>query len=235
MLRLEQFTRIWATLAEYISKAVERAHDLPANQLRFVAALACFAFVLVAWVSTLRKLRMLRKNLVEAQAQSEEMQAKYDAEVKWRTATKRVEAAKTGRTTSAAAPEPAQQPAGVADSASDQKQEISEIGISRKANTLRALSLMMSLLALVGWGAFAYAAKSSVTAQHQLRKEVAQLKAAQDQLRAERDQAMAQVATAQQEVTVLQKRLEERPETRSVPTPVPSGKPVRSPEQTKSR
>ena len=93
-------------------------------------------------------------------------------------------------------------------------------------------------LALVGWGT-AYFARASAAVQHQLREEVAQLKASQDQLLAERDQAKAQVAqltaerdqikaqvaAAQQELTGLKKRLEEAQEkasvTGSVPTPTP--------------
>jgi len=73
---------------------------------------------------------------------------------------------------------------------------MSEAGVTGRVNRYRALSLVMSLLALTGWGAFAYTAKSSATAQHQLREEVtqvrqemAQLKSSQEQLLAERDQA----------------------------------------------
>ena len=50
----------------------------------------------------------------------------------------------------------------------------------------RALSLTLGFLALSGWAAFAYSTGSSASAQHQLREEVAQLKASQDQLLAER-------------------------------------------------
>jgi hypothetical protein len=97
---LEQFRQLWGTLAEHISKVAERTQDLSADQLRFIAALACLAFflVLVAWVGTVRKLRRMRTELIEAQAQSKELQVKYDAEVKWRTAAERVEAANAART-----------------------------------------------------------------------------------------------------------------------------------------
>ena len=91
---MEQFRQVWATVAEHISKVAERVHDLPADQVRLVAALACLAslLVLIAWVVTLRKLRTTRKDLVEARAHARELQAKYEAEVKWRTATERIEA-----------------------------------------------------------------------------------------------------------------------------------------------
>ena len=50
--------------------------------------------------------------------------------------------------------------------------------LTRRLNANRALSATMSFLALIGWGAFAYAAGSA---------------AAQDQLRAEREQQQAAV------------------------------------------
>lgn len=114
---------------------------------------------------------------------------------------------------------------------------MSEMGITRNVTALRALSLIMGLLAVAGWGTFAYAAKSSATAQQRLseqvgelkvsqgqliaerdeakaqlaaaRDELADLKAGRDQLFAERDEARAQLAAAREEVTALTKRLEE--------------------------
>jgi cell division protein FtsB len=65
---------------------------------------------------------------------------------------------------------------------------MSEAGSTRQVNLYRNLALALSFLALVGWGT-AYFARASAAVQHQLREEVAQLKASQDQLLAERDQA----------------------------------------------
>ena len=67
---------------------------------------------------------------------------------------------------------------------------------SRRAGTLSALSLLLGFLALSGWGAFAYAARSAGLAQ-QLREELANLKSSHDQLIRERDQTKAQLAAAQ--------------------------------------
>ena len=65
--------------------------------------------------------------------------------------------------------------------------------LTRRLNAHRVLSLTVSFLALVGWGAFAYSAGSSASAERDLRAELAQSQAAQDQLRAERDQQQAAV------------------------------------------
>ena len=114
---------------------------------------------------------------------------------------------------------------------------MSEAGSTRQVNLYRNLALALSFLALVGWGT-AYFARASAAVQHQLREEVAQLKASQDQLLAERDEAKAQVAAAQQEPTGLQKRLEEAQKasvTGSVPAPTPSSKPARPPAKAKSK
>ena len=43
---------------------------------------------------------------------------------------------------------------------------MSEAGVTGRVNGYRVLSLVMSLLALTGWGAFAYASHSSVTARN---------------------------------------------------------------------
>jgi YD repeat-containing protein len=53
----------------------------------------------------------------------------------------------------------------------------------------------MALLAVSGWGAFAYAAKSAGLAR-QLQEELAKVTARQDQLIRERDQAKTQLAAA---------------------------------------
>jgi uncharacterized protein (DUF3084 family) len=60
--------------------------------------------------------------------------------------------------------------------------------LKRRLSAHRVLSLTVSFLALIGWGAFAYSAGSSARATRDLRAELAQSKTAQDQLLAERDQ-----------------------------------------------
>jgi septal ring factor EnvC (AmiA/AmiB activator) len=99
------------------------------------------------------------------------------------------------------------------------------------------LALLMSGLALIGWGTFAYNAHSDAGAQHELRVQVADLIAAQERLIAddqrtaddlnaarealsnlkassertstERDDVLAQLAAAREEMTTLEKRLGE--------------------------
>jgi septal ring factor EnvC (AmiA/AmiB activator) len=133
---------------------------------------------------------------------------------------------------------------------------MSETGVTRNMTTLRVLSLAMGVLALTGWGSFAYAAKSSATAQQRLSEQVAELKISQGQALAERDQARAeaadlktshdqliterdelkaQLAVTQQEVAVLTKKLEDLQAKASVTGSIraPSGKPPRSSAQTK--
>src|SRR5215204_982712 len=70
---------------------------------------------------------------------------------------------------------------------------LARMDLTRRLNAHRVLSLAVSFLALVGWGAFAYSAGSSASAERDLRAELAQSQAAQDQLRAERDQQKAAV------------------------------------------
>jgi outer membrane murein-binding lipoprotein Lpp len=79
---------------------------------------------------------------------------------------------------------------------------VSEMGITRNVTALRALSLIMGLLAVAGWGTFAYAAKSSATAQQRLSEQVGELKVSQGQLIAERDEAKAQLAAARDELAL---------------------------------
>jgi septal ring factor EnvC (AmiA/AmiB activator) len=76
-------------------------------------------------------------------------------------------------------------------------------GITRTVSSLQALSLILSLLALIGWGTCAYAAKSSATAQRQACEHVGELKVSLGQVMAERDEARAQFAAAQEEVADL--------------------------------
>jgi Tfp pilus assembly protein PilO len=120
------------------------------------------------------------------------------------------------------------------------------MGMAQRLNAHRVLSLALSSLALVGWGAFA-----------DLRAELAQLKASQEQLLAERkqqeeaagdltqlqaqilsarseleamaqkrEQAKAQVAAVQQDRTELTKWLEGRRAKGSQKGSVPSGQAV---------
>ncbi len=91
--------------------------------------------------------------------------------------------------------------------------------IARRLKAHRALSLVLCSLALVGWGAFAYAAGSSASAQRDLRAELAHLRASQDQLLAERTQhraavgdlaeLRAQVASARAELAALAQQREQ--------------------------
>ena len=90
--------------------------------------------------------------------------------------------------------------------------------LTRRLNAHRTLSLTVSFLALVGWGAFAYSAGSSASAERDLRAALAQSQAAQDQLRAERDhqqaaagdliQTQAQLVSARRELESLAQRRE---------------------------
>jgi len=68
---------------------------------------------------------------------------------------------------------------------------MARMDLKRRLKANRVLSAMMSALALIGWGAFAYAAGSSARAERQLRDELAQSKAIQDQLLTERTQQQA--------------------------------------------
>ena len=96
---------------------------------------------------------------------------------------------------------------------------MAQMDLKRRLKAHRMLSLTVSFLALAGWGTFAYSAGSSARAQHQLREEVAQLKAAQDQLLAERtqqqeawgdlSQLQAKLASAREEIAALAQRREQ--------------------------
>src|SRR3954454_2066988 len=96
---------------------------------------------------------------------------------------------------------------------------MAQMDLRRRLNANRALSATMSVLALIGWGAFAYAAGSSVRAERQLRDELAQSKAAQEQLLAERNQQQvaaedlaqiqAKLASSRGELETLARRREQ--------------------------
>jgi chromosome segregation ATPase len=131
---------------------------------------------------------------------------------------------------------------------------MSEMDTTRTITLLRALSLVLSLLAVAGWGAFAYVAASSAEAKQRLNEQVAELKRGQEQLTSEPDQAKAEVVTlrasrdqlvadrvdaqaqlavARDEITMLQEQLEQLQArvsaTGSVRAPAPSSSPARSP------
>ena len=75
--------------------------------------------------------------------------------------------------------------------------------MERRLNANRTLSVTMSFLALVGWGAFVCAAGSSARTERQLRDELTQSTADQDQLRAERGRQQ----TAVKDLTQIQAKL----------------------------
>ena len=68
---------------------------------------------------------------------------------------------------------------------------MAQMDLRRRLKANRALSATGSLLALIGWGAFAYSAGLSARTARDLRAELAQSKAAQEQLLAERTQQQA--------------------------------------------
>ena len=90
--------------------------------------------------------------------------------------------------------------------------------MARRLKAHRALSLGLCSLALVGWGACAYAVGSSASTQRDLRAELAHLRASQDQLLTERTQHRAavgdlvqlhaQIASARAELQALAQQRE---------------------------
>src|SRR5215207_3576248 len=96
---------------------------------------------------------------------------------------------------------------------------MAQMDLNRRLNANRTLSVTMTFLALVGWGAFAYAAGSSVSTERQLRAELAQSKAAQEQLLVKRNQqqvtvgdlaqVQAQVASSRGELESLAHKREQ--------------------------
>ena len=80
---------------------------------------------------------------------------------------------------------------------------LARMDLTRRLNAHRVLSLTLCFLVFVGWGAFAYSAGSSASAERDLRAELAQSQAAQDQLRAEWDQQQAAVG----DLTQIQAKL----------------------------
>ena len=134
---------------------------------------------------------------------------------------------------------------------------MSELDTTRTVTVLRALSLALGLLAVAGWGAFAYALRSSAETEQRLTEQAAELTRGQEQLIAERDQAraevvnlrasrdqivaeridaQAQLALAHEEIARLQKQIEQlqarASATGSIRPPTPSGKSAQSPART---
>ena len=87
------------------------------------------------------------------------------------------------------------------------------VDMARRLTAHRVLSPILCLLALVGWGAFAYAAGSSASTQRDLRAELADMKARQEQLLAERKHVQEAVGNlAQVQATLASARREPRRE-----------------------
>jgi chromosome segregation ATPase len=99
------------------------------------------------------------------------------------------------------------------------RQGIARMDIKQRLKAHRTLSLILTFLTLVGWGAFAYSAGSSSIATRDLRAEIAQLKASQDQLLAERNQqqaaagdlaqTQAKLASAREDLDILAHKREQ--------------------------
>jgi hypothetical protein len=129
-----------------------------------------------------------------------------------------------------------------------------EIGQIRSAKRRWAFTSLMTILALSGWGAFAYNAHSSNAARNHVYQLVAELTAGQLQLLAERNEAMAQLTATRKTAAALGPRLEsvtaerdnlkvqlaarqemqhlveaKAKETGTIRTPRPSGKPAPTP------
>jgi hypothetical protein len=91
--------------------------------------------------------------------------------------------------------------------------------IKQRLKAHRTLSLILTFLTLVGWGAFAVSAGSAAIATRDLRAELAQLKASQDQVLAERNQqqvaagdlaqAQAKLASAREDLDILAHKREQ--------------------------
>ena len=75
-------------LRELVDPLLARAREFPRDEVLAVAAAASVAFLLVllAWLGAARRARHLRRELDRALAETAALQAKYDAEVRWRLA-----------------------------------------------------------------------------------------------------------------------------------------------------
>ena len=61
----QELTKLWSIIVEYLNILVERVYALPVERLRPIAALICSALLvaLILWISALRKLRKARREL----------------------------------------------------------------------------------------------------------------------------------------------------------------------------
>jgi chromosome segregation ATPase len=73
------------------------------------------------------------------------------------------------------------------------RREIADMDVTRRLYANRIFSLVMSSLALIGWGALTYSAASSARVERGLRVELAQVKTSEDQLLSERKQVQESV------------------------------------------
>src|SRR5215213_6298691 len=85
---------------------------------------------------------------------------------------------------------------------------INGAGATRTVHKLWTLNLSMSVLAITGWGTFAYSAHSSEAAQRKHYQLIAELTAGQVQLIGERNESVAYLNAARQVLTALGAELE---------------------------
>src|SRR5215213_6277711 len=85
---------------------------------------------------------------------------------------------------------------------------INGAGATRTVHKLWTLNLSMSVLAITGWGTFAYSAHSSEAAQRKHYQLIAELTAGQVQLIGERNESVAYLNTARQVLSALGTQLE---------------------------
>ena len=88
---------------------------------------------------------------------------------------------------------------------------MTEMRTTRTRYNLRAISILASALALVGFGTFAYSAQSSAAAIDRLYQVIAELTANQMQLIAQRDEVAGYLDAAREALALVGGRLESRP------------------------
>ena len=85
---------------------------------------------------------------------------------------------------------------------------MTDMRTTRTRYTLRAISILASALALVGFGTFAYSAQSSAAAQDRLYQVIAELTANHMQLIAHRDEVAGYLDAAREALALVGGRLE---------------------------
>ena len=80
---------------------------------------------------------------------------------------------------------------------------------SKRGSRYSLWTLGLGIVAMSGWGAFAYSAQTSADAQRRLYKLVAELTAGQVQLFNERNEAMAYLSAARESLAKLGARVED--------------------------